>query len=78
MSTRAWTALAAVVGAPRVLFGCPVCFDSADPNVLRFYSISTLFLSLVPFALIGGVVLTAWRLQRNAAIPDVPPPLPRS
>lgn len=67
-----------VLGPALSALGCPVCFDTSDQNVLRFYSISTLFLSFVPFALIGGVVLAAWHLRRSAAMDDEPPPQVRT
>ena len=47
-------------------YACPVCFDSADPNVLRFYSISTMWLSFLPFTIVGGLGLAAWHLRRQS------------
>lgn len=46
-------------------WACPTCFASAGANVLRTYLLSTIWLSLLPFALIGGVVLLAVRMRRE-------------
>lgn len=53
----------------RVASACPVCFDSSNPTVLRFYSISTMFLSFLPFALVGGLVFAGWYLRKQALAP---------
>ena len=60
---------AAVAAAVVVLAGasyaaaCPVCF-AADEHVLRWYQISTYWLSLLPFGIIGGVAGTAYYIAR--------------
>lgn len=44
---------------------CPVCFD-ADARVAWFYRLSTVFLSLLPFAIVGLVATVAWRFGPDA------------
>lgn len=63
---RAATAAALGLGMLGSASACPVCFDAADPTVLHFYSISTMFLSFVPFVLMGGVATAAWHLRRQS------------
>ena len=46
-------------------WACPTCFESAGPQVLRTYLLSTIGLSVLPFVLIGGGVLLALRLRRE-------------
>ena len=51
---------------------CPVCFQAGDANVLWFYGLSTMWLSLLPFALIGSIALVALWLRREAGIAPTP------
>lgn len=57
----------ALLAAARDAGACPVCFQAGDANVLWFYGLSTLGLSLLPFALVGGIALLARWLRREAA-----------
>lgn len=48
--------LAALVSlTPAVALACPVCFGANDANREAFF-LSTLFMSLVPLAMIGGLI----------------------
>jgi protoheme IX farnesyltransferase len=58
------------VAKASVARACPVCY-AADAHVLVWYQVSTYFLSLLPFAIIGGVAGTAYLLSRGEG--DVPP-----
>ncbi|HWP67089.1 MAG TPA: heme o synthase [Candidatus Limnocylindria bacterium] len=54
---------------PGIAAACPVCF-AADPELVRWYLLSTYFLSLLPFGIVGGVAGTAYLLARSAAAPE--------
>lgn len=56
--------LAAVRGAA----ACAVCFDDGNGVALRTYAMSTLFLSALPFCVVGGLALAARHLRRQAAL----------
>jgi len=67
--------LALAVGAT-VAGACPVCFDAANPNVLEEYRRSTMFLSLLPFGIVGGIAGVATYLARRAVpLDDAQPPV---
>jgi|MudIll2142460700_1097286.scaffolds.fasta_scaffold257410_2 hypothetical protein len=51
-----------VAGVPRPAGACPRCYESYSGKVLETYYFSTAMLSLLPFAVIGVVVLVAWRI----------------
>ena len=51
---------------PRLALACPTCFNSTADNRLAFI-VTTIFLSLMPLAFIGGGIYTLRRLTRNAA-----------
>jgi hypothetical protein len=51
---------------PRVAAACPACFAASNARTVSAYYASTMLLSLMPFALIGGVVLAAY-LMRNGS-----------
>ena len=65
LTAIAWS-LAALLSPMRDAGACPVCFQAGDANVLWFYGLSTMGLSLLPFALIGGIALVALWLRREA------------
>jgi hypothetical protein len=82
-------AVAAVL--PRLALACPVCM-AADARRSSAYVATTVMLSLLPLAAIGGIAWLVWRRTstRDVAVPepiDVPalgdtprcprPPLPR-
>jgi hypothetical protein len=62
-------AFAAVASAlmPKVAAACPACFAASDNRTLAAYYASTLLLSLMPFALIGGVVLAAYLMRTRVS-----------
>jgi len=69
--SRAVAALVTVflVLAPRVAHACPVCFDPRDENRVAFLT-TTVFLSLLPLALVAGVGLWLHRRARAAEAAD--------
>ncbi len=42
---------------PSIAAACPACFGASDARTISAYYASTMLLSLMPFALIGGVIL---------------------
>jgi hypothetical protein len=63
-----------LAAAPGAAVACPVCFD-ANSQSIWFYQLSTTMLSLLPFGIIGGVALVAWRLARQSSGAGAPPEL---
>ncbi len=66
MIARRWlplvtVALAAFVLLPEALAACPVCFDANDENRRAFIT-TAIFLTLMPFGLLGG---TGWWLRKR-------------
>ncbi len=57
-------AFALVAAHPAVARACPVCFDPRAENQEAFLSM-TIFMSLLPLAMFGGLVL--WIRRRAAA-----------
>lgn len=55
---RGVSALAAIVawGVPALALACPVCFDANEANRDAYLG-TTILLSLLPLAFVGGVVL---------------------
>ncbi len=53
-----WT----VTGAERVA-ACPACFGASEGRVLYMYLVSAALLSLLPFAIVGGII---WWWRRAA------------
>jgi hypothetical protein len=48
---------------------CPACFASSSPKTLTAFYISTLLLTAMPFALIGGFVMFLRRRSLGAPQP---------
>jgi hypothetical protein len=75
--TRRWilfVALALLVALPDVALACPVCFDPREENRFAFFA-TTIFLSVFPLSLVGGVGLWLRRRSRVlGATSDEPPP----
>jgi len=70
---RSWTlplALLLVLALPDVAHACPVCFDPREENRFAFLA-TTVFLSLVPLGMVGGVGL--WLRKRARALKGLPP-----
>jgi hypothetical protein len=61
--TLALAAAALLVAAPDLASACAVCMGGTGGGTLRAFAIGTLFLSLLPLAMIGGMV---WWLRRRA------------
>jgi hypothetical protein len=57
---------------PSIAAACPACFGASDARTISAYYASTMLLSLMPFVLIGGVVL-AVILMRNRPPGDEDP-----
>jgi len=55
----------AIALAPAIAAACPACFGASSARTIAAYYASTMLLSLMPFALIGGVILAAY-LMRNS------------
>ena len=70
-----FAATLSAVGAvlPSVAAACPACFGASDARTLSAYYASTILLSLMPFALIGGVILGVY-LMRNREPDGQEPP----
>lgn len=52
--------VAALVGLPRLALACPVCM-AADARRMDAYVATTVLLSLLPLAAIGGIAWLVWR-----------------
>ena len=62
---RTLLALFVVAALAGIAAACPVCFDAGNPNVVEEYRRSTMFLSLLPFGIVGGIAAVAVRLARR-------------
>ena len=63
----AWAA-ALLVSLPELAHACPVCFDPRDENRLAFLG-TTVFLSLLPLAIVAGTLLFIRHRSRQASEP---------
>lgn len=45
---------------------CPVCFASADDRVIFAFYATTLFLTVMPFAIVGSILGWLFYLKRQA------------
>ncbi|MHB1191559.1 MAG: hypothetical protein ACYC6F_00810 [Longimicrobiales bacterium] len=59
-----------VLALPDVAHACPVCFDPREENRFAFLA-TTVFMSLVPLGMVGGVGL--WLRKRARELKDLPP-----
>jgi len=57
-------ALAAVLATPAVAYACPVCFDANEANRTAFI-LTTIFLSLLPLGMVGGIAYWIRQLTRE-------------
>jgi hypothetical protein len=62
----AWVIVTAALLAPRVSEACAVC-SFRDDGTQRGFLIGTLFMTLLPFAVIGSILLVVRRRLRSAA-----------
>lgn len=63
-------AVALVAFLPDVAWACPVCFDPREENRVAFLA-TTVFLSLVPLGMVGGLGL--WLRKRARELKGLPP-----
>lgn len=63
-------ALASVL-LPSAALACPNCYAASSQRTIMAYYASTMLLTLMPFALIGGVILAVF-LMRNRASREGP------
>jgi high-affinity Fe2+/Pb2+ permease len=54
--------VAVLVLAPRLALACPVCMGGRDDETRTAFILTTVFLTVLPLSLIGGVV---WWLSRR-------------
>ena len=54
---------------PSVTMACANCYAASSQRTIFAYYASTLLLSLMPFALIGGIILAVF-LMRNRPAPE--------
>lgn len=57
--------LAAFILVPAVSLACPMCYGSSPAVVLQSYYLTAALLSLLPFAVIGGIAVLAFRMARQ-------------
>jgi hypothetical protein len=58
-------AFAAVLATPTVAYACPVCFDANEANRTAFI-LTTVFLSFLPLAMVGGIAYWIRQLTRES------------
>lgn len=62
------TAVAALaIALPRLALACPVCM-AADARRMDAYVATTVLLSLLPLAAIGGIAWLVWRRSGTGAV----------
>ncbi|MDZ7267300.1 MAG: hypothetical protein ONB48_08220 [candidate division KSB1 bacterium] len=63
---------------PQASLACPGCAQAASGALGRGFNTSILFLMAMPFAIVGGVALCLFLLQRRHRFPARPRPVPLS
>jgi hypothetical protein len=66
-------AAATLVVSPTTVLACPNCYASLGGRLLHTYYLSTIFLSLLPFAIIVTVVAVGrnlWRRYRDLPVQE--------
>ena len=58
----------AVLSSPTGVLACPACYASSSTRVLNFYYLSTAMLTLLPFAVVGTLVVVGLHFKRQAAL----------
>ena len=56
---------AALLVAPATARACPACYESLGTKLLNSYYLSTVFLSVLPFAIVATLVLVGRSLRRR-------------
>lgn len=62
--------VSAVLATAPAAFACPNCFGSSESNVYDMYQYSTVWLSLLPFLIVGTIAATIRHYARAARDPD--------
>jgi hypothetical protein len=57
--------IAMVVQRPLAAMACPYCYASSGTHLLHTYYLSTVLLTLLPFAIIGSIFVIARRVGRR-------------
>jgi hypothetical protein len=52
--------------SPAVAAACPKCYGASGPQVLSMYYLSTLILTLLPFAVLGTIGAIGWHFKHRA------------
>jgi len=61
--------VAAVLAAsPLAALACPNCYASSDTRVLHTYYLSAFLLTLLPFAIIGSILMVARSVGRRSQV----------
>lgn len=60
----------AIALLPSIAAACPACFGASDARTISAYYASTVLLSLMPFALIGGVILGVYLMRNREGRPQ--------
>ena len=55
---------------PSVALACPNCYAASSQRTILAYYASTMLLTLMPFALIGGVILAVFLMRNRASGED--------
>ena len=63
-------AMLAMEVSPTIAAACPACFGASNARTISAYYASTMLLSLMPFAAIGGVILVAFLMRNRDARSD--------
>jgi hypothetical protein len=71
LTTLLTAATALALGAGRAA-ACPSCYGSSESKVLDTYYLSTVMLSLLPFALVAAIAGLGWLLARQLSAPEAP------
>lgn len=66
-----WVAFG-ICALPSLARACPVCFASQNDENRIAYVVSSVGLTLLPFAVLGGILFWVWRRAKAA---DVPAPV---
>lgn len=74
-SVAARVCLGAALSAPAVAAACTVCYDPKEAGKGDFLEM-TVFMSLLPLAMMGGVALFVWSRFRSRDSALVPAPVP--
>jgi len=59
------TAVLTIAASPTAVVACPSCYASLGSRLLHTYYLSTIFLSLLPFAVIVTLVAVGRNLRRR-------------